>query len=69
MIMMARTPSPMALALLGMACLLGLAQGGEVSFPRQPALSPDGEQLAFCWRGDLWVSPSGGGTGAPKSSR
>lgn len=28
---------------------------------RMPALSPDGKQLAFVWRGDIWVSPSGGG--------
>jgi tricorn protease len=28
---------------------------------RLPALSPDGKQLAFVWRGDVWVSPSAGG--------
>ncbi len=28
---------------------------------RMPALSPDGKQLAFVWRGDVWVSaPTGG---------
>ena len=28
---------------------------------RMPALSPDGKQLAFVYRGDLWVAPSSGG--------
>lgn len=28
---------------------------------RMPALSPDGKTLAFVWRGDIWVSPAGGG--------
>ncbi|NLE39037.1 MAG: hypothetical protein GX621_13520, partial [Pirellulaceae bacterium] len=26
-----------------------------------PALSPDGSQLAFSWRGDLWLVSSEGG--------
>jgi len=29
--------------------------------PSSPALSPDGATLAFAWRGDLWLVPSGGG--------
>lgn len=28
---------------------------------RMPALSPDGRQLAFVWRGDVWVAPATGG--------
>ena len=28
---------------------------------RHPALSPDGSQLAFSWRGDIWVAPAAGG--------
>ncbi len=30
-----------------------------------PALSPDGETLAFTWAGDLWTVPSGGGQAKP----
>lgn len=26
-----------------------------------PAISPDGKSLAFCWQGDIWVAPSSGG--------
>ena len=26
-----------------------------------PALSPDGKQIAFFWRGDVWVAPVEGG--------
>ena len=32
---------------------------------RQPALSPDGKQLAFVYRGDLWTAPSAGGRAVP----
>ncbi len=28
---------------------------------RMPAMSPDGRQLAFVYRGDIWIAPSGGG--------
>ena len=35
---------------------------------RMPALSPDGKQLAFVWRGDIWVSPISGGRGYPVTS-
>ncbi|PIP13884.1 MAG: hypothetical protein COT45_01045 [bacterium (Candidatus Stahlbacteria) CG08_land_8_20_14_0_20_40_26] len=34
---------------------------GEVSFPRTPALSPDGERIAFSYEGDIWVVPDSGG--------
>lgn len=29
--------------------------------PRMPALSPDGTQLAFVYKGDIWIAPSAGG--------
>jgi Tol biopolymer transport system component/C-terminal processing protease CtpA/Prc len=29
--------------------------------PRMPALSPDGSQLAFVYKGDIWIAPSAGG--------
>ncbi len=35
--------------------------GGTVDLPRLPALSPDGTQLTFAWRGDLWRVPVQGG--------
>ena len=34
---------------------------GEVSFPRTPALSPDGKRIAFSYEGDIWVVPDSGG--------
>jgi tricorn protease len=35
---------------------------------RMPAVSPDGKQLAFVWRGDIWVSPISGGRAYPVTS-
>jgi Tol biopolymer transport system component/C-terminal processing protease CtpA/Prc len=35
---------------------------------RQLALSPDGERIAFTYRGDVWVAPSGGGQAVPVTS-
>jgi Tol biopolymer transport system component len=32
---------------------------------RMPALSPDGAQLAFVYRGDIWLAPSKGGRATP----
>ena len=32
---------------------------------RMPALSPDAKQLAFVYRGDIWIAPSKGGRAAP----
>src|SRR5262245_24904724 len=32
---------------------------------RMPALSPDGKQLAFVYRGDIWLAPSRGGHATP----
>jgi Tol biopolymer transport system component/C-terminal processing protease CtpA/Prc len=33
-----------------------------------PALSPDGKQIAFVWRGDIWVGSSAGGRAYPVTS-
>ncbi len=35
--------------------------GQPASFVRYPALSPDGQQLAFVFQGDIWVTPLSGG--------
>jgi len=43
--------------------LVGLPElkGNEVYFPTTPALSPDGQKIAFSYEGDIWmVSASGG---------
>ncbi len=62
-------------AILGGAALLALAllacaptgtptaAALEPFGARHPALSPDGGQLAFSWRGDIWVAPATGGAG------
>ena len=39
-----------------------IALGGvEVDLPRSPSISPDGSQVVFSWRGDLWRVPIEGG--------
>jgi len=35
------------------------------SWIRYPAISPDGKQICFSYRGDLWLVPSAGGTAVP----
>ena len=34
---------------------------GDVDLPRYPAISPDGNDVTFSWRGDLWLVPVEGG--------
>tara|TARA_R110000782_G_scaffold54637_8_gene115490 strand:- start:29442 stop:32936 length:3495 start_codon:yes stop_codon:yes gene_type:complete len=37
------------------------AAGAEVDLPRYPSISPDGKEIVFSWRGDLWrVGVEGG---------
>ena len=37
------------------------AQDRTIRLPRDPRISPDGEQIVFAWRGDVWLASSGGG--------
>lgn len=37
------------------------ALAGNVDLPRFPSISPDGSQVVFSWRGDLWKVPADGG--------
>ncbi|MFC1716757.1 DPP IV N-terminal domain-containing protein, partial [Candidatus Poribacteria bacterium] len=43
----------------------GAAQDADevatVPYLRSPALSHDGKQIAFCYAGDIWIVPAGGG--------
>ena len=58
-----------------LAAWFGCAQNGfaQLSLPsqqpivgaRMPALSPDGKQLAFVYRGDIWITSDKGGRATP----
>jgi len=37
------------------------AQDRTIRLPRDPRLSPDGAQVAFAWRGDVWIASADGG--------
>jgi tricorn protease len=37
------------------------AAEGNVELPRYPSISPDGSEIIFSWRGDLWKVNAGGG--------
>ncbi len=37
------------------------AENGNPPYLRQPSLSPDGSKIAFCYAGDVWIVPTGGG--------
>lgn len=54
----------MKIAILLCAVLTLLALPAAAIEPlgaRSPSLSPDGRQLAFSWRGDIWIVPAEGG--------
>ncbi len=50
-----------AAALLALALAGAGGSGGEMRGMKHPALSPDGQRLAFSWHGDLWICPAEGG--------
>ncbi|MCE8021016.1 peptidase S41 [Halomonas sp. MCCC 1A11036] len=66
-----RTPRCVALRRLSFLAALGgllaslpagvMAQSGQVGLPRFPSISPDGSELIFSWRGDLWRIATEGG--------
>ncbi|MEM9703239.1 MAG: hypothetical protein AAF907_12420, partial [Planctomycetota bacterium] len=39
-----------------------VAANEAILFADEPAVSPDGKQVAFAWRGDVWTVPIAGGT-------
>src|SRR5471030_564800 len=50
-------------------CILLIAPAAHAREPirlaNNPALSPDGQWLAFDWNGDIWIAPSTGGAARP----
>jgi len=57
---------PVRIASFAAALLAGLAfaRADEViRMASSASLSPNGERVAFSWRGDIWTAPSGGGVG------
>jgi tricorn protease len=47
------------------ACVAVAAAQSAPSWLRYPAISPDGQTIAFTYKGDLYRVPSGGGTAVP----
>jgi len=49
-------------SLLAVTFAVHAAASEPMRLAADPALSPDGETLAFVWRGDIWLAPVEGGT-------
>ena len=47
--------------LLALAPAWGSICAEEVDLPRYPAISPNGEEITFSWRGDIWRVDTEGG--------
>lgn len=54
-----------ALLLLTLAAVPAAQDAGEPLWNRYPAISPDGSQIVFTYKGDLYLVPSSGGTARP----
>ena len=46
-------------------CLAPASAREAIRLPNNPALSPDGQWLAFDWNGDIWLASSAGGLAKP----
>ncbi len=46
-------------------CTIAADEGHAIQLVTSPAVSPDGTQIAFTWRGDVWTVPITGGTAKP----
>lgn len=57
--MLTSMTSRILLPLLAGLCLH--AHAGPVRLVHEPALSPDGQVVAFGWQGDIWTAPTSGG--------
>src|SRR6188474_2701333 len=57
---------------LSFLCVFAVAYTAAASEPirlaNNPALSPDGQWLAFDWNGDIWLAPSSGGEAKPRTA-
>jgi len=50
-----------SIAVVGLAGVGAAQDAGAPLWIRYPAISPDGAQICFEWKGDLWIVPSTGG--------
>ncbi|MDA1306486.1 MAG: hypothetical protein O2917_04415 [Acidobacteria bacterium] len=57
-----------ALLLLTLVSVPSAQDPNEPLWNRYPAISPDGSQIAFTYKGDLYLVPSSGGTARPLTS-
>lgn len=62
---MFKRPLLFAAALLVASVVPSAQSADEPLWNRYPAISPDGTQIAFTYKGDLYLVPSGGGTARP----
>lgn len=59
---MRRAPATWLMVLMvSMSAAPASAANGNVDLPRYPSISPDGREIVFSWRGDLWKVGSSGG--------
>ncbi|HEV8058665.1 MAG TPA: S41 family peptidase [Gemmataceae bacterium] len=58
--------SRISIALFGLLCLTSASQAQEpISFARSPDISPDGRQVVFSYKGDVWIVDAIGGVARP----